>query len=67
MHKAEQRFGQYGYYQGDAPSSPQSHDEWVKYSDYSCIYEGKGVSAPDVANAVMIPRAETIDGNLIIY
>ncbi len=59
---AEQRFGRYGYYQGDAPSSPQSHDDWVKYSDYSCIYEGKGVSAPEVENAQMIPKAEVIDG-----
>ncbi len=61
------RYNEFQYWQGDAPRNTFSHDDWMKYSDYSCIYPEKGVNPPHVGNAKGIPRAWTGDGECLAY
>ena len=54
--------------QGDDPSAhPQTHDDWIRYADYTCFDARKEATAPEVAHALRLPRFRHIDSALHLY
>ena len=52
------------HFPGDEPKpdSSSSHNEWLAYSDYSCLSHDGTITAPDVANARRNAMSTSLDG-----